>query len=77
MLTEKPTPSLPTNAPREETHRWRAIWHWLMRLTLSSVLLAGLALIIWVALFINALREGLGRASASISKPAASSLLSS
>ncbi len=58
MLTEKPTPSLQTIAPREETHRWRAIWHWLMRLTLSSVLLAGLALAIWVALFINALREG-------------------
>ncbi|MGH6629661.1 MAG: hypothetical protein ACREB3_08005, partial [Burkholderiales bacterium] len=59
MLTEKPTPSLPTTALRDETHRWRAAWHWLMRLTLSSVLLAGLALAIWVALFINALREGL------------------
>jgi PAS domain S-box-containing protein len=56
-LTDKSTPSLPTNAPREEAHRGRAIWHWLMRLTLSSVLLAGLAVAIWVALFINALRE--------------------
>ncbi|MFM9841598.1 MAG: PAS domain-containing sensor histidine kinase [Dongiaceae bacterium] len=58
-MTEKPSPSLPTIAPREQTNRWRTAWHWLMRLTLPSVLLAGLALVIWVAVFINALHEGL------------------
>jgi PAS domain S-box-containing protein len=60
MLTRKETTPSPMPAPRAETRRWRTVFQWLKRMTLSSVLLTGLALATWVALFINALREGFG-----------------
>jgi PAS domain S-box-containing protein len=60
MQTDQPeTTQLHETAPGAEARRWPAIGRWLTRPTLASLLLAVLALGIWIALFIGSVREAL------------------
>jgi PAS domain S-box-containing protein len=51
------TTPLQVTAPGAEARRWGALGRWLARPTLASLLLAALALGIWIALFIGAVLE--------------------
>ena len=61
MQTDRPemTQLQMTAAAGEKSRRRRAIRHWLARPTLASLLLAALALCIWIALFIAAAGEAI------------------